>query len=425
MRLLYTALLYVMVLPILLRLLWRSRAQPAYRRRIGERFGFVPAPAQPVAIWVHAVSVGETLAALPMIEALATRHGDGRVLVTTTTPTGSERVRETLGRRVQHVYAPYDLPAVIERFLTRLRPQSVVVMETELWPNLFHALARRGVPLIVANARMSPASFRGYQRLRRFAAETLGNCSVIAAQSPADAKRFCALGAPSQRVRVIGNLKFDLTAPQRQIDGGHALRSRLGAERPVWIAASTHEGEEALLLAAHRSLLRALPEALLLLVPRHPQRFDAVARLIEESGLGYLRRSDAPMPLASCRSPAVYLGDSMGEMFVYYAAADVAFVGGSLQRCGGHNVLEPAALGLPVLFGPHMDNFSAARDLLLSADAAVQVEASTLTATLAALLCDASRRACMGSAGKDVVEANRGACSRLLALIEAQPGARR
>jgi 3-deoxy-D-manno-octulosonic-acid transferase len=424
MRLLYTALLYLMVLPILLRLLWRSRAQPAYRRRIGERFGFVPAPMQPVAIWVHAVSVGETLAALPLIEALVARHGDGRVLVTTTTPTGSERVRETLGRRVQHVYAPYDLPAVIARFLARLRPQSVVVMETELWPNLFHALARRGIPLIVANARLSPASFRGYRRLRRFAAETLGNCSVIAAQSAADAERFRELGAPPQRVQVIGNLKFDLDAPQRQIDDGHALRSRLGAKRPVWIAASTHEGEEALLLAAHHILLRSLPEALLLLVPRHPQRFDAVARLIEKSGLGYARRSVDPTSPATCRSPAVYLGDSMGEMFVYYAAADVAFVGGSLQRCGGHNVLEPAALGLPVLFGPHMDNFSAARDLLLAAGAAVQVDDSTLAATLAALLGDASRRACMGTAGKDAVDTNRGACARLLALIEAQPDAR-
>jgi 3-deoxy-D-manno-octulosonic-acid transferase len=424
MRWLYTALLYLLLPPIVLRLLWRSRAQPAYRQRIGERFGCVPAPAQPVAIWVHAVSVGETLAATPLIRALLDRHGAGRVLVTTTTPTGSERVRAIFGAEVLHVYAPYDLPQALACFLARMRPQCVVVMETELWPNLFHALTARGVPLVIANARLSPASYRGYRRLRRFAAATLGQCSAIAAQSAADAERFRGLGAPPQRVHEIGNLKFDQTPPPAQIDAGRALRARIGAARPVWIAASTHAGEEPRVLAAHRALLRTRPDALLILVPRHPQRFDAVATIIERTGLAYARRSQSvAIPVSRFPVP-VLLGDSMGELFVYYAAADAAFVGGSLLPAGGHNVLEPAALGMPVLFGPHMDNFGAARDLLLAAGAAMQVDDSTLAATLAALLGDASRRARMGAAGKDVVDTNRGACARLLALIEAQPDTR-
>ncbi len=424
MRLLYTAVLYLMVLPTVLRLLWRSRAQPEYRRRIGERFGAVPQPAQPVAIWIHAVSVGETLAALPLIRRLVAQHGEGQVLVTTTTPTGSERVRELFGARVLHVYAPYDLPPVLARFLERIRPQRVVVMETELWPNLFHALARRGIPLIIANARLSPASYRGYRRLRGFAAETLSCCTAIAAQSEADAGRFRDLGAPPQRVQVIGNLKFDQDVPPQQFEAGRALRQRLGAVRPVWIAASTHEAEEALLLDAHRKLLRRLPQALLVLVPRHPQRFDAVARRLDKDGFRFIRRSQSATPITE-PGPQVLLGDSMGEMFAYYASADLAFVGGSLQPAGGHNVVEPAVLGLPILFGPHMHNFRAARDLLLGAGAALQVDPATLAETVTALLGDAVRRSRMGAAGSAAVSANRGACTRLLALLDALPAAPR
>jgi 3-deoxy-D-manno-octulosonic-acid transferase len=423
MRWLYTVLLSVLMPPVVLRLLWRSRAQPAYRQRIGERFGRVAAPVQPVAIWVHAVSVGEALAAIPLIRALVARHGTGRVLVTTTTPTGSERVRALFGDTVLHVYAPYDLPWLLERFLGCMRPQCVVVMETELWPNLFRALAQRGVPLILANARLSPASYRGYRRLRRFAARTLGHCSLIAAQSAADAERFRRLGAPPQRLQVVGNLKFDQPLPMDQVDAGRALRERLGPTRPVWIAASTHDGEELCALAAHRAVLRLRPDALLILVPRHPQRFDAAARLIGDQGFAYLRRSAAATDVGLDGAPQVLLGDSMGEMFVYYAAADVAFVGGSLRPAGGHNVLEPAAIGMPVLFGPHMDNFGPARDLLLAAEGAIQVDAETLAATLAALLGDAPRRTRMATAARGVIDANRGACARLLALIEALPSA--
>ncbi|MEW6166999.1 MAG: lipid IV(A) 3-deoxy-D-manno-octulosonic acid transferase [Pseudomonadota bacterium] len=418
MRPIYSLLLYLLTPFVLLRLLWRSRQLPEYRRRIGERFGWVPRPAQDVAVWVHAVSVGETLAALPLIRALIERHGERRVLVTTTTPTGSARVREALGDRVLHVYAPYDLPHVVARFIRRMQPQRAVIMETELWPNLFRELRRRGVPLVVANARLSPRSFAGYGRVRAFTAATLADCTHIAAQSEADAQRFRALGAPDERVSVMGNIKLDQTAPQDQLERGQALRERLGGQRPAWVAASTHEGEEEIALAAHRELLRAQPGALLILVPRHPQRFDAVARQIEKAGLAYVRRS-ALETIPDSRFPIpVLLGDSMGEMFMYFAACDVAFVGGSLVPIGGHNVLEPALLGKPVLFGPHMHNFVAARELLMAVDAAVEIRAASLADALAALLADPQRRARMGGAGHAAVAANRGARERLLALIE-------
>jgi 3-deoxy-D-manno-octulosonic-acid transferase len=418
MRSLYTLLLYLITPLVLLRLAWRGLELRDYWYRWNERFGFVTAAREPAAVWVHAVSVGESLAAMPLIHALIDRHGERRVLVTTTTPTGSARVRAQLGERVLHTYAPYDLPDVVARFLARMRPQQVVVMETELWPNLFHALAQRAIPLTIANARLSPRSFRGYSRVRGFAAATLADCTRIAAQSEADAQRFRSLGAP--RVGVMGNIKFDMAVPEAQLQLGRQLRAALGAQRPTWIAASTHEGEDEAAIAAHRRLLQTHPDALLLLVPRHPQRFEGVARLIEKSGLSLQRRSALTLDATPVDVPQLLLGDSMGEMFAYFAAADVAFVGGSLVPVGGHNVLEPAALGLPVLFGPQMHNFIAARDLLLEAQAALQVaDAEGLAAQLAALLGDPARRAAMGAAGREAVAANRGALQRLLALLDA------
>lgn len=413
MRWLYTVLLYLLVPFVLLRLLWRGLALRDYWHRWHERFGFVTPPPQDVAVWVHAVSVGESLAALPLIRALIARHGERRVLVTTMTPTGSARVREALGEKVLHTYVPYDLPDAVARYLARMRPRQVVVMETELWPNLFRALAARGIPLTIANARLSPRSFRGYTRFRRSIAGVLADCAHIAAQSAADAQRFRELGAAPSSVSVMGNIKFDMALPEELIARGRALRSG----RPTWIAASTHEGEEDAALAAHREILKALPEAQLILVPRHPQRFDGVARLVEKSGLTLQRRSVLGDAQADA---AVLLGDSMGEMFFYYALADVAFVGGSLAPVGGHNVLEPAALGLPVLFGPQMHNFVAARDLLLGTGAAEQIpDAAALASAVQALLRDTARAQVMGRAGQAAVAANRGALDRLLALLQA------
>jgi 3-deoxy-D-manno-octulosonic-acid transferase len=416
MRVLYSCLLYLATPFVLLRLLWRSRELPAYRRRWHERFGFVAAPSQPIAVWVHAVSVGETLAALPLIRALVARHGAGRIWVTTTTPTGSERVQALLGAAVVHTYAPYDLPDVVARFLRRARPAKIVVMETELWPNLLRAAAARAIELSIVNARLSPRSFRGYSRVAGFARRTLADCARIAAQSAADAERFRRLGAAN--VSVMGNIKFDQAVPDVQLALGRALRARLGA-RPVWVAASTHEGEDEALLAAHRVLLATHADAVLLLVPRHPQRFDTVARLIAREHFSLIRRSTlgALDGDTAAIDAQLLLGDSMGEMFAYFAASDIAFVGGSLVPVGGHNVLEPAALGLPVLFGPYMHNFVAARDLLLDARAAIEVSAASLADTLRLLLADATRRRAIGAAGRAVVEANRGALHRLLAAI--------
>jgi 3-deoxy-D-manno-octulosonic-acid transferase len=435
MRLLYSALLYLATPVVLLRLLWRGFAQREYWRRIPERFGFVRRVPGGVGVWVHAVSVGESIAAFPLIRRLLDEDPRRTVLVTTTTPTGSERVRAALGDRVVHTYAPYDLPDAVWRFLGRMQPRRVVVMETELWPNLFRALARRRVPIVIANARLSPRSFTGYARVRGFTAETLGDCAVIAAQSEADAGRFRALGADAGRVHVLGNLKFDLEMPEELIQGGRALRARWGASRPVWVAASTHEGEEEAALRSHRILLKRFPGAVLVLVPRHPQRFEAVARLAAQSGLRTARRSALQLPSpftppgrrAAAPPPAaadlaqtqVLLGDSMGELPMYFGAADIAFVGGSLIEVGGHNVLEPASLGLPVLFGPHMFNFEQARALLLEHRAARQVESMLeLEPALAALFQDAVTREAMGRAGREVLRANRGALHRLMGLIE-------
>ncbi|HUR40480.1 MAG TPA: lipid IV(A) 3-deoxy-D-manno-octulosonic acid transferase, partial [Verrucomicrobiae bacterium] len=409
MRLLYTVLLYLATPVVLLRLLWRGLKQREYWHRIGERFGFGPKLPEGVAVWVHAVSVGESLAALPLIRGLLDKH-PGSVLVTTTTPTGSERVRAALGDAVHHRYAPYDLPGAVERFLRRTGPRRAIVMETELWPNLFRALAKQRVPIIIANARLSPRSFAGYRRLRGFAKSTLADCKAIAAQSDADAQRFRELGADPEHVQVLGNLKFDLEMPEEMLRVGHALRWRWGEKRPVWIAASTHAGEEEAALRAHRILLKRQPDAVLVLVPRHPQRFDDVAQVIERSGLAFRRRSSielpaafapgAPAPLppqADLTQLQVLLGDSMGELPMYFAAADIAFVGGSLVDVGGHNVLEPASLGLPVLFGPHMYNFEQARSLLLQSGAARQVDgAMGIEPALAALFQDAAAREAMG-----------------------------
>jgi 3-deoxy-D-manno-octulosonic-acid transferase len=291
-------------------------------------------------------------------------------------------------------------------------------METELWPTLFRHCRRRGIPVIIANARLSPRSLRGYSRIPALVAATLADCQAIAAQTRAHARRFQRLGAAADRVSVIGNIKFDLAVPEAQTAQATRLRNAFGAERPVWVAVSTHEGEERAALEAHRLVLQSMPSAVLILVPRHPQRFDEISTLAERSGLRTARRSNGIEP-ARLGGRQIFIGDSMGEMFMYLAASDLAFVGGSLVDIGGHNVLEPAAIGLPVVFGPHMHNFSAARSLLLECGAALQVEScDAFTMEIAGLLGDPPRRERMGRAGRQAVAANRGALDRLLAIIE-------
>lgn len=414
-RHLYSSLLRVGLPLAFGRLLWRSRRQPAYRQRWGERLGFGTGGRQG-AVWLHAVSVGEVNAALPLIEALQLAHPALPLLVTTTTPTGSQYLQSRLGGRVEHCYLPYDLPGAVRRFLDARRPCLGVILETELWPNLYAAASSAGVPLILANARLSPRSAGAYARWPRLVRETLERLAAVAAQTAADGERLVALGLPRERLTVTGNLKFDAapTDPAR----GLALRERLGIARPVWLAASTHAGEEAATLQAHRELRATFPDAVLILAPRHPQRFTEVAALCRDEGWDVAQRSADTG--AAC---AVYIADTLGELPSLMAAADAVFVGGSLgtspSAFGGHNLIEPAACAKPSLFGPHMRNFVELREQVLAAGAGLQVtDAADLGDQLGTLLTHDARRVDMGNAGRAMVARHRGATARTLALIE-------
>jgi 3-deoxy-D-manno-octulosonic-acid transferase len=413
---LYSLAMYLLLPAALLRLLWRSIRAPAYRLRWGERIGVYPDDLRPAAVWVHAVSVGEVQAALPVIRGILERHPGLGLAVTTTTPTGSRRVRDLLGERVQHLYMPYDLMPVLGRFLNRLQPQLAVVMETEIWPNMLRACRDRGIPVVLANARLSARSAAGYARFGGLARRALQGFAVIAAQSEDDARRFLALGAEPGRVRVTGSVKFDVAVPASLRDRSEAVRRLWGGLRPAWVAGSTHEGEEEMVLSAHGQIRSAIHDALLVLVPRHPERFDRVASLVRRRGLSLVARTeDRP-----CEGEtAVFLGDTMGELTVFLAAADAAFIGGSLVPVGGHNLLEAAAAGVPVAVGPHTFNFARITELLVERGAALRVtDSEDLARVMIGWLRDATERARVGEQGRTVVEQNRGAVQRLLGLID-------
>ncbi|GAP67345.1 3-deoxy-D-manno-octulosonic-acid transferase [Mizugakiibacter sediminis] len=416
MRLLYTLLMYLAMPVIVYRLVARGFRYHGYFARWRERFGFLPGPPLAGSIWVHAVSVGEVNAAVPLIEALLKYHADARMVVTTVTPTGSERVQKLFGDRVYHVYLPYDLPRAVRRFLDHVRPRLAVIMETEIWPNLYHASAARGLPLVIANARLSARSLRRYAPVRGLVRDALACVSQIAAQSHADAARFRALGAPDECITVVGNLKFDMTVPAVAPREGAELRAAWGASRPVWIAASTHEAEETAVLEAHLEVLRRLPDALLLLAPRHPERFRAVDAAARNLGFRVATHSADHVPAADTQC---FVIDAMGVLLRHYAAADVAFVAGSLVPIGGHNVLEAAALGRPVVVGPYTFNFEEITASLIEAGGALRTpDAARLGATVLELLRDPSRAAAMGAAARAVFERERGAVSRTMALIQ-------
>ena len=415
MRALYSLILYLMTPLVLARLLWRGVRARGYWARWPERFGWLASQPETGGIWVHAVSVGETQAAAPMIRALRERHPELPLLVTTTTPTGAERVVGLFGGEVAHRYAPYDLPDVVARYLDRVRPRLLVVMETELWPNLFHHCRVRGIPVVVANARLSERSARGYARIGHFTRTVLRDISLIAAQGRADAARFNALGAPEARLRVTGTIKFDARVPPSLREQAEVVRRELGVDRPVWIAASTHEGEEGAVLDAFERALESVPDLLLVLVPRHPERFQRVEQLARQRFATVSRSSGDPCGPET----RVYLGDTMGELLMLFAAADLAFVGGSLVEVGGHNVLEPASVGVPVLFGPHMHNFAQVSQQLLEAGGARRVSgAEELAEWVVVWLRDANARHAAGERASRMVEANRGALESLLELLE-------
>jgi 3-deoxy-D-manno-octulosonic-acid transferase len=402
-----------------LRLLWRGRRERGYWRHWNERLAFGPAPVTG-ALWIHAVSVGEMRAAQPLIDALRAAHPDAPVLLTCMTPTGRATAESLYGKFARIVYLPYDYAASMRRFMRRQRPRVGILMETELWPNLIHTAARAGVPMMLANARLSERSARGYARLPALTRACLERIATIAAQTEADAARLLKLGASS--VHVTGNLKFDIAPPADLLQRGAAWKAQWGP-RPVLLAASTREGEEAPLLRAFAE--RAPAAVLLLLVPRHPQRFDEVAALIAASGLPLQRRSaldDAPLDPQT----RVLLGDTMGELFAYYAVCDVAFVGGSLMPLGGQNLIEAASAGRPVLVGPHTFNFEEATRLAIEAGAALRVDdAAQLIANALKLLNDAPARARMGEAGLAFAARHSGAATRVAALIAPRAGGSR
>lgn len=398
---------------VVLRLGLRGLRNPAYWRRWSERFGYAPVMQQAGCIWLHAVSVGETRAAAPLVRALMQHYPRRRILITTMTPTGSDQVRELFGKQVEHCYVPYDLPTAVWRFLGRSRPALAIIMETEFWPNLFRQCRKRHIPLVLANVRMSEKSVRGYQRFAAFTRATLANVSCVGAQTEADAGRMRVLGAA--QVEVTGSIKFEMDVPADLVAKAAVLRNGFG-NRPVWVAASTRVGEEEYVLDAFARLRACLPRSLLVLVPRHPERFDRVAKLCQQSGFRVERRSEHKDGVAP--DTAILLGDTMGEVLLFHAAADVSYIGGSLVPLGGQNLLEAAAVGTPVVFGPHMFNFSDISRMALERGAGRQVQdASELVNAVAGYLEDPVARHAAGAAGQRMVAENRGALARTLALV--------
>jgi len=407
----YTGLLYLALPLVIARLALRGFRNRGYWSRWGERFGRVDVT--PGVIWFHAVSVGEVQAAAPLIESL--QRAD--VLVTTMTPTGSDQVRRLFPEGVQHCYAPYDYPGAVRRFLDRARPRCLVILETEIWPNLIGQCRERGIKIAFANLRLSQRSYRRYARAGRFIASVLRQVDLFAVQADPDARLLVDLGADPGAVKVTGSVKFEVELPASLTEVAQVLRREWGQDRPVWIAGSTHEAEDEQILGAFEQLRSSHPALLLVLVPRHPERFPAVARLCRRRGLRCVRRSEGPGEVSA--DTRVYLGDTMGELSLMYAASDIAFVGGSLVRAGGHNILEPCALGLPVLFGPHMRNFLQISEMAVERGAGVQVSGvPELVQAVDRYLSDANLRFTAGENGREMVRENRGALSKTLAVLD-------
>lgn len=416
MRYIYNILLYLLIPFILLRLLWRSRKSPEYRCRWNERFAFFPIPKNyQHGVIIHSASVGETIAAAPLIRQIKKTYPDLPIIVTTMTVTGSHQVKKSFQNFVFHVYVPYDLPDVVQRFFNKTKPKMLIIMETELWPNLLHYAHEKKIPVLLANARLSEKSTRGYAKIKNFTARMLQNITKIAAQSQSDAKRFTKLGAPQDRITISGNIKFDINLSGSSQEAGMLLRQQFGANRQVWIAASTHEGEEEIILAAFKQIKNQMPDCLLILVPRHPERFTPVANLCKQLGFKIVLRSSNEL---SDATTDIFLGDTMGELIKFYAASDIVFVGGSLVPIGGHNLLEPAILNLPIISGPYVFNFTEIARLLTEKRALILVEnAAELASQIINLFADPALRQEFGVNAKAVIDANRGAVEKHMKLI--------
>ncbi len=413
----YSIAAYLALPWVILRLIWRGLRYPAYFGRWRERFGFVDKEDARRVIWVHAVSVGEVKTSVALVEELLLKYPRHRVMITTMTPTGSSQVRKIFGGRVSHSYVPYDLPDAVRRFLDRVHPEFAIIAETEFWPNIFRICHERDIPLLLVNVRVSQSSMRGYLRFPRFTREMLRRACVMGVQSQIDAQRLRNMGAPERLVGVTGNLKFDVELPAGLEQRAAQLRTAWGEKRLVWIAASTHDGEERKVLAAFAALRQLFPELLLVVVPRHPERFGAVARLCARAGYRIALRSEHQGPLAD--DVDVLVGDTMGELQLFYAASDVAYIGGSLVAKGGQNVLESAAVGVPVIFGPHMFNFEEISAMTLDRGAGRQVhDVDGLVEAVAQLFEQPALRRAMGESGRAMVAENRGALEATVQLVQ-------
>ena len=417
-RFIYSVVFYLITPLIILRLVIRGLAAPNYRKRWGQRFGFfTPSESSKETIWLHAVSVGETLAAVPLVKALQEKYPERRLLITCMTPTGSERITAAFGDSVDHSYAPYDTPDAVARFLKRVQPKMLIIMETELWPNTVAACYKRQIPVILANGRLSEKSARGYARVSKLSGPMVAQLSAVAAQHGDDGGRFTALGLPVEKLHITGNIKFDLELNAQIRLSAEALRQQWDGtnQRPVLLAASTHRGEDEIILPAFSLTKQSVNNALLVLVPRHPERFNQVGDLCLDAGYSLARRSNND----STDNADILLGDTMGELMTFFGACDIAFVGGSLVSNGGHNMIEPAAWGKPTLSGLSVFNFAEVSRLLAEAGGLSLVEdAAALAESVIVLMKNPEQAQQMGLSAQQVAEANRGALERLLAVID-------
>ncbi len=417
MQFLYTLVIYFLAPFVLLRLFVLGFKNPAYKIRWQERFGFFTWEKinKPV-LWVHAVSVGEVNAATPIINRLLEKYSHYQILVTTVTPTGAYTLEQHFGNDIRHLYLPYDLPFAVKRFIRYIKPSILITMETEIWPNLYDACRHSNIPVLIINARLSEKSSKGYQLVSGLMKQTLQKVNVIAAQTAMDAERFISFGADQDKVVIAGNLKFDITVPHSISEQAESLKRYFSVNRPVWIAASTQEGEEEIILKVHQVICKKYPDAILILAPRHPERVSKVASICDAMKMQYIKRTEQKTFPSDVN---VYILDTLGELQLHYAAAQIAFVGGSLVNRGGQNMMEPASLGLPVISGPHTYNFAEITELLTAQGALITVvNEQDLANELSQLLGDANRRHNIGEKGLQVIEENKGNINKLMEIIE-------
>jgi len=415
-RVFYSCLFYLLIPFILLRLLWRGIKAPAYRCRWRERFALYNIKFPQGVIWFHAVSVGEAEALFPLIRKIQKQHPDAKLLITTTTPTGSARVKTVMQETVAHVYLPYDIPDAVNRFMRCFKPKLAVIMETEIWPNLFVYCGKNDIALYIINARLSEKSSRGYQKIPSLVHPALAAINLIATQTQDDAERFIAIGADNEKVLTLGNIKFDVEIPQTTIAQGLQIKADLFRGRFVWMIASTHKDEEAIFLEIYKEIKQKIPELLLVIVPRHPERFADVKKQCEQLMLAVVMRTAGDRVFTETD---VYLADTMGELKMLYAASDVAFVGGSMVPRGGHNILEAAAVGVPVMFGPYMVNFKEIARGVLSHKAAIQCQnKDELINSIVALYEQPVYRNALAEKGMEFVRQNQGAIARICEVLD-------